>query len=444
VVASNIGNTGSYAWTVPNLPTNQARLRVREHDFAEPAGTSAANFSILANTAPGITAAAPVNLTRGSPAAGFPVATVSDAQTPAGSLAVTQIAGGTATGVTTTGIVNNAGAVSAQLQASCTATGGTLRFQVSDGALTSTANLSVNVAFNTPPVLGYANQVLIAGNGNSFAPISGPSDNGSIASIVLQSAGTYTGGISVAPGTGVVTLSSAQPVGTHAITIRASDNCGQFTDAGFTLRVDPADTAPVFTPVPGGIGRQQGTPAGDAVLIGTVADPVTPAGSIQVLATGGGTATGVSVTDVVNVAGNVSARVAADCTATSGSVRLLVSDPQGSSIGELPVTVSANAPPSLGGYIAALTAIGGATTVTPAAPPADNGSVASVGVGIAPSGYAGTLSVAAASGAVSIGAAAPAGTWTISVTATDDCSASTVRTFPLEVSADVVFRDGYE
>jgi hypothetical protein len=444
VVASNIANTGSFAWTVPNLPTTQARLRVREHDFAEPAGTSAANFTILANTAPTIFAASPVNLTRGSAAASFPVATVSDAQTPAGSLVVTQVAGGTATGISATSIVNNAGAVSAQLQADCSATGGTLRFQVSDGALASTANLSVNVAFNTAPVLGYPNPVLIAGNGTSFAPTSGPADNGSITAIAVQSAGTYTGGISVAPGTGVVTLSNVQPVGTHVLVIRATDNCGQFTDASFELRVNPADTPPVFTPVPGGLTRQQGSDAGAAQLVGTVSDPVTPAGNIQVSATGAGTATGVAVTDVVNSGGNVIARVAANCAATSGTRTFQVIDPQGFSFGELPVNVTANTPPSLGAYAAALTGVGGSATVSPATPPADNGSVASVSVDTAPAGYTGTISVAPASGVVTIGAAAPAGLWTVSVTTTDNCGIATLRTFPLEVSADVVFRDGYE
>lgn len=46
-VATNIANTGSYSWTVPNSPTTQARIRVREADFAAPSGISASNFSIV-------------------------------------------------------------------------------------------------------------------------------------------------------------------------------------------------------------------------------------------------------------------------------------------------------------------------------------------------------------------------------------------------------------
>ena len=49
-LASNIANTGSFVWTVPNNQTAQARIRVREHNFAAPIGTSA-NFVIAVVTA---------------------------------------------------------------------------------------------------------------------------------------------------------------------------------------------------------------------------------------------------------------------------------------------------------------------------------------------------------------------------------------------------------
>ena len=45
-VATDIVNTGSFTWTVPNSATTQARLRVREAGYASPAGTSSANFII--------------------------------------------------------------------------------------------------------------------------------------------------------------------------------------------------------------------------------------------------------------------------------------------------------------------------------------------------------------------------------------------------------------
>jgi FG-GAP-like repeat/Kre9/KNH-like N-terminal Ig-like domain len=52
VIASNVANNGSYTFTVPNTPTTQARVRVREYNFVEPAGFSAANFTIGTTTAP--------------------------------------------------------------------------------------------------------------------------------------------------------------------------------------------------------------------------------------------------------------------------------------------------------------------------------------------------------------------------------------------------------
>lgn len=45
-VAANVANTGSFSWTVPALPTTQARIRVREVNFAAPSGVSSANFTI--------------------------------------------------------------------------------------------------------------------------------------------------------------------------------------------------------------------------------------------------------------------------------------------------------------------------------------------------------------------------------------------------------------
>lgn len=46
IIESSIANTGMYAWTVPNMPTSTARIRVREADFAAPSGVSSADFTI--------------------------------------------------------------------------------------------------------------------------------------------------------------------------------------------------------------------------------------------------------------------------------------------------------------------------------------------------------------------------------------------------------------
>ena len=46
VIASNVANTGSYTFTVPDVTTSQARIRVREYSFMSPIGASS-NFNIL-------------------------------------------------------------------------------------------------------------------------------------------------------------------------------------------------------------------------------------------------------------------------------------------------------------------------------------------------------------------------------------------------------------
>lgn len=442
-IATDVANTGSRSWTVPNTPTTAARIRIREHDFVEPAGVSAANFAISGNTPPAFSPVpSPITRQRGSPAgAAVAVGTVSDAQTPAGSLTVTQIAGGTATGITTTGITNSAGAVSAQLAAACDAGLGsrTLRFEVSDGSLTGTGDVPLNVIDNTAPTLSYGNAAVAGGAGTTISPASGPGDNGTIASIVVLSQGAYSGGIAVNPATGVVTVTNAAPIGTHTITIRATDNCGAVRDASFQLTVN--NTAPTFTPA-AALTRQQGSPGGAAVVIGSVADAQTPPGSLVVSQVAGGTAAGITIASIANVNGTVSAIVSASCTATGGTVRFEVSDGNLTGTGDLAVNVSANAPPVLGAWPNTILALGASGTVLPSTAPTDNGSVVSLGVSATPA-FGGTLTGNPGSGAVTIGNAGPAGSFAISVVAADNCGATSSGSFGLTVG-EIVFSDGFE
>ncbi|MBX3243307.1 MAG: carboxypeptidase regulatory-like domain-containing protein [Acidobacteria bacterium] len=46
VLAADLLNTGNFTWNVPNTPTTQARIRVREIGFIQPSGISSANFVI--------------------------------------------------------------------------------------------------------------------------------------------------------------------------------------------------------------------------------------------------------------------------------------------------------------------------------------------------------------------------------------------------------------
>src|SRR5690606_7981562 len=124
-----------------------------------------------------------------------------DVTTSAGSLTVTQVAGGSASGISVGGINNVAGTVSATLAASCDATTGTVRLNVSDGDLTGTGDLQVNVDANSPPSLGaYADVVLTEGQGALNPPLSGPADNGSVKDVgVAIVPGSFAGSINVNP-----------------------------------------------------------------------------------------------------------------------------------------------------------------------------------------------------------------------------------------------------
>ncbi|MFO0041878.1 MAG: beta strand repeat-containing protein [Pseudomonadota bacterium] len=427
VIASNVPNTGSRVWTVPSTATTQARIRVREHAFASPAGVSSANITITANTAPTFTPAAAITRQQGSAGgAAVTVGTVTDAQTAAGSLTVTSITGGTAVGVTATGITNTAGTVAASVAASCTATAGTLRFQVSDGSLTGTGNLQVNITANAPPVLTYTARNAPAGTSLTVNPTA-LSDNGSVASVSLVSQGTYTGTLSVNAATGAVTLTGLAPAGTHTITLRATDNCGATTNASFALTVN---TPPTFTPA-AAITRQRGSAGGAAVTVGTVADAQTAAGSLSVTSFTGGTAVGGTAAGITNPPGTVAASVAASCTATAGTLRFQVSDGSLTGTGNLQVNVTANTAPALV-YGARTGTAGTSLTVNPTTR-SDNGSVTNVAL-FNRGTYTGGITVNASTGVLTLSALAPRGVHTIVLRATDNCGATTNANFQLTVN----------
>ena len=443
VVASNVVNSGSRAWTVPDNPTTQGRLRVREHDFLSPLGQSAADFVIGSgnNTAPAFTPASAIVREQGSDSGpADTVGTASDAETAAGSLILTHIGGGTASGISVGSISNTAGTVTATLAASCSATAGTVRFQASDGSLNGTGDLQLNVSANSAPELSYGNRSVDSGDATSVNPATGPLDNGSVISIAVQDTDTYSGTISV-DAAGVVSISNAQPVGTHTITVRATDNCGAITGATFDLQVD--NTAPTFTPA-AAIIREQGSAAGAAVTVGTVNDAETEVGSLIVTQIAGGTASGISVDGIANTDGTVMATLAASCSATTGTVRFQVSDGDLNSGGDLQLNVTLNTPPTLGSYADSTVPLGQGTLVSPDAAPMDNGSVDSIDTAILPPTFAGTLNAELGTGEVSIGVASPSDSYTVSVTITDNCSATAEQDFVLEVLVDDVFADGFE
>jgi uncharacterized repeat protein (TIGR01451 family) len=230
-----ISNQGTIAYDADGNGTNES---------TNVTGTAANNTnptSFHVNAPPTISAVG-VTRTAGSPSANSTIANVSDAEDAKNTLAVTVNNGSTATtgGVTVSNLsVSSAGVVTADVVAACGATTANFTLKVTDsGGLSSTTSLPVTVNANPAPTLTYSSpQSVNFGDSLTVNPATGPSDDVSVSSIVLQSKGTYTGNISVNNTTGVVSISNAAPGGTHTITIRATDNCGTTTDASFNLTV---------------------------------------------------------------------------------------------------------------------------------------------------------------------------------------------------------------
>jgi uncharacterized repeat protein (TIGR01451 family) len=197
-----------------------------------------------ANTAPTV-AGATVSQQQGSPAANYQIATVADGCTNAAFLSVNVLT--PSPGINVTGIINTNGQVTANVSADCNASLGahTIVLEVSDGSLTSTANLVVNVTANTAPTLSYNDPPLVStGSSVNVSPATPPSDNGSITSFAVQSVSpaSFAGTVSV-DNAGVVSVTNASPGGSYTVTVRATDNCGAFTDATFVLNVNQPPVA---------------------------------------------------------------------------------------------------------------------------------------------------------------------------------------------------------
>ena len=198
---------------------------------------STTNGSLSVNTAPTINAA-PVTRQAGSPNSNSTIATVNDNESGAGGVSVTVTSANPANGVTVSNIVNTNGTVTADVVAACGATSAGFTLTATDGnGTTATATLNVTVNANTAPAVSYSSpQSVIFGGSLNVSPASA-TDDGSITGYSVQS---VVPALTTAPtvnASGVVSVTNAQPSGSHVITIRATDNCGLTNDAQFTLDV---------------------------------------------------------------------------------------------------------------------------------------------------------------------------------------------------------------
>ncbi len=240
VTTDTVGDTGNFTFSF----TPQPNLNVFTMTATNLTTGDTSEFSAcLSNTPPTISAMAQVRQ-QGSPGIVSPIATVNDAETPPGSLVVNVVS--SPPGIIITGITNSMGTIIADVAADCTAAIGknSVILEVLDGSGgVDLTTFTVTVTPNTPPTLNYTSPQVVSVGGNLIVnPAATPTDNGSF-SVTLLSAGTYTGSISVAPTTGVVTLTAAAPAGLHTIQIISTDNCGVQTNASFMLDVSGANLA---------------------------------------------------------------------------------------------------------------------------------------------------------------------------------------------------------
>jgi CSLREA domain-containing protein len=234
-IAVNAGNNALIASGITTDIAGNARIQQSTVDMG------AYESAFAGNTLPSITAGGPLSRQAGSTGTSVTIATVGDGETAAGSLTVTATT--TPTGITIGTITNTNGTITAPVTAECAAITGnnTVVLTVTDGGgASSTANLTVNVTANDPPTLTYNNASVNGGTASTVSPATGPSDNGSLASIVVQSVSPSTSPatITVNNSTGVVTVPNNVPAGSYTVTIRATDNCGTTKDAPFTLTVN--------------------------------------------------------------------------------------------------------------------------------------------------------------------------------------------------------------
>ena len=182
--------------------------------------------------------------------------------------------------------------------------------------------------------------------------------------------------------------------------------------------------------------RPRGSIASTAT-IARVSDGEDPNGFLSV--TVASAPAGISITGITNTEGVITASVAATCTATLGNnfVTLQVQDSYGG-IGtvQFTIVVTANTPPTLGTYPTTNVLAGGTTTITPSAPPSDNGSITSLTA--SPSGFTGSLSIDAASGQIFISNTGASGSYVANVIAVDNCGSSALTTFQLNVTCPTI------
>ncbi len=285
------------------------------------------------------------------------------------------------------------------------------------GAYESTAScptITLSSLPNGTAGVAYTNTISASGGTSpyTFVVTSGSVPTG----LTLNSNGTWSG--------------TPSATSTFNFTVTANDNNGCPGSQAYTVIINAPNTPPSIM-AQAGITRQQGSPGFNSP-IATVSDTETAAGSLTVTVTSANPSNGVTVSNLVNTNGTITADVVADCASSNASFTLAVTDGGGNtSSATLNVTVTANSQPPLTYVSPQSVTVGGSLNVSPTAA-SDNGTVSYqvlTGHGLT------TAPTVDASGVVSITNAAPVGMHTITIRATDNCSVMIDATFTLNVNA---------
>ncbi len=205
------------------------------------------------------------------------------------------------------------------------------------------------------------------------------------------------------------------------------------SNANFQIAQSASNTPPTITAVPAITQAQGGSATG--VTIATVTDKETAVGNLIVQAIQ--IPAGLVISQIANANGMITANLSSGCRATTGTnnFTLQVTDSEGlKATARLTVNVTTNLPPTIGEYQAATVTQNSSVTVSPSAPPVDDGSAT---ITATADGFTGTFATDPQTGVVTVSNAGPVGTFTVTVRIADTCGEAVTRTFSLTVSPAV-------
>ena len=152
---------------------------------------------------------------------------------------------------------------------------------------------------------------------------------------------------------------------------------------------------------------------------------------VSVTVTSANPANGITISNINNSAGNITAAVVASCNATTATFNLQASDGTTIVTTSLNIDVTPNTAPTLT-YQNQTVALNGQLSIAPAAGPADNGTLNAIVIQSSGT-FTGNISVDRDTGIVSITNAAPLGSHTITIRTSDGCGLITDASFTLTV-----------